>query len=83
MGRRKLLVCACILIAAVAVIFIAPAYSIQPTALRAWNSSLGLLVALSTLILLSMAAPCQCFVFDSDRPRSGGDLLRVTCTLLI
>ncbi|MGH9523345.1 MAG: hypothetical protein ACRD3E_12530 [Terriglobales bacterium] len=67
-------------------ICIAPAYSVEPTALRAWNSSLAFLAALGTLVFLSFAAPSNCerLVVEVERPRpGGGDLLRLTCTLLI
>jgi len=85
-GNWKTIVCACIVIAAVVVICIAPAYSLQPTALRAWNSSLGLLAALSTLVIFSLAAPSNCerFILEAVRSRPGGcALLQFTCTLLI
>ena len=86
MRRWKSILCACILIAAVAVICIAPAYSVQPTALRAWDAAVAFLAALSTLVLISVAPPSECvrIIVENDRPHArGSDMFGLTCTLLI
>ena len=85
MKHRFQIAFAWFLIIAVAVLCIAPAYTIQPTALRAWNASLGVLAALCTLIVFALSAPdfSETF-FATVRARiRGGDRLRLTCTLLI
>jgi hypothetical protein len=77
---------ACFLIGAVCVLCVAPAYSVQPTALRAWTNSLTILAALCTLILFALAAPLLSLdFFVSEKSHRGQtiDRLRLTCTLLI
>lgn len=86
MRRWLQIVFAGVLIAALAILFIAPAYSIFPCALRAWNSSMTLLAALCTLIVFAFAAPmlAEQFLADGRRDHTGGpDRLRLTCSLLI
>lgn len=86
MKRWLQLVLACALIVAVVTLCIAPAYSVDACALRAWNSSLILLFVLSTLIVYAYASPLLAVAYLADpwRDRAGGgDLLRFTCTLLI
>ena len=82
-GRYKTILFACILITAIAVIFIAPAYSIQPTALRAWNYSIAVLAAIGVLVVQSLVSQSAWEFVAAERRRPDGDLLRLTCTLLI
>ena len=87
MGRWKRAACACVVITAVAVVLIAPAYTLQPTALRAWNASLVFLAALGTLVVLSFSVPdgCERLLMEAERlsRACSDDLLSLTCTLLI
>jgi hypothetical protein len=85
-GRWFQIAFACVLIAAVAIICIAPAYSIQPTALRAWNSCLSLFAALCTLIVFAFAVPMlteEFFCVAVGEAAGSCNRLRLTCTLLI
>ena len=85
MTSRRQFVCGCILMGVVAVLFLLPAYTIEPTALRAWTSSVSLLAALSTLVIFAIARPTTSMRFvavSEQRHASSPDRLRLNCALL-
>ena len=85
MTVRRQFVCGCILLGVVALLYLLPACTLQPTALRAWTSSLTLLAVLSTLVVFAVAMPTgsqQWLVSSQSCHASSPDLLRLNCALL-